>query len=255
MPSLRELQRGFAEGVFNPSASDFAQHIHPGRFPAERHFQVYRNNVFESLTGALRAIYPVVERLVGEGFFRYAADTYVRGHPPASGNLHDFGASFAEFLAGFPPARELVYLTDVARLEWAWHQSFHAADCASLSLTELAAIAPDRYDTIRFKLHPAARLLASPYPLLRIWEVNQPAFRDDMTVNLDQGGDKLLVMRRKQVEIELLGDGDYVLLSAIAAGDVLVCAAERAIRAQPNYDLTAALGRHIAAGTLTGFTC
>jgi hypothetical protein len=255
MPSLYELQRGFAEGVFNPSAADFAQHIHPGRFPAERHFQVYRHNVFESLTGALRAVYPVVERLVGEGFFRYAADTYIGGHPPTSGNLHDFGGSFAEFLADFPPAGELVYLSDVAHLEWAWHQSFHAADGAPLSLTELAAIAPDRYDTIRFKLHPAARLLASPYPLLRIWQVNQPAFRDDMTVNLDQGGDKLLVMRRKQVEIELLGDGDYALLSAIAAGVVLACAAEQAIRAQPNYDLAAALGRHIAAWTLTGFTC
>ena len=69
MPSLRELQRGFAASVFNPPLSDLAQHIRPGRFPPERHLQVYRNNVFESLTSALKATYPVVERLVGPRFF------------------------------------------------------------------------------------------------------------------------------------------------------------------------------------------
>ena len=102
MPSLPELQRAFAAGVF---AEDVAvtRHILDGRFPAARHLQVYRNNVFESLVGALKAVYPVVERLVGTGFFAYAADGYIRRHPPVSGNLHDFGDSFAGFLAGFEP--------------------------------------------------------------------------------------------------------------------------------------------------------
>ncbi|HLD13305.1 MAG TPA: DNA-binding domain-containing protein, partial [Burkholderiales bacterium] len=69
---MPELQRAFAAGVF---AEDVAvtRHILDGRFPAARHLQVYRNNVFESLVGALKAVYPVVERLVGTGFFAYAA--------------------------------------------------------------------------------------------------------------------------------------------------------------------------------------
>ena len=255
MPSLRELQRGFVEGVFNPSASEFAQHIRPGRFPAERHFQVYRNNVFENLTGALRAVYPGVERLVGDGFFRYAADTYVRGHPPTSGNLHDFGVRFAEFLADFPRARELVYLSDVARLEWAWHQSFHAADGAPLALAALAAISPEQYANLKFTLQPSARLVSSAYPILRVWEVNQPAYQGDPSVDLDKGGVKLLVIRRRQVEIEPLGEGDYALLSAFAAGVPFAQAAEAALHAQADYDLATALRRHVASMVLAGLSC
>ena len=81
---------------------------------------------------------------------------------------------------GFSPAlslrAQLAYLPDVARLEWAWHRAFHAADRAPLALERLAAVPPERYGQVRFRLHPSAQFIASDYPLLRIWEVNQPAY-------------------------------------------------------------------------------
>src|SRR6185436_9928463 len=92
---------------------------------------------------ALAAVYPVVQRLLGQGFFEYACDAFIRRHPPRSGNLHDFGAEFAEFLAGFEAASTLTYLPDTARLEWSWHVAFHAADqiedVHQLSLSPCAA--------------------------------------------------------------------------------------------------------------------
>ena len=124
--------------------------------PAARYLQVYRNNVFESLVGALKAVYPVVERLVGTGFFAYAADGYIRRHPPTSGNLHDFGGDFAGFLAGFEPARELTLLPDIARLEWAWHRAFHAADQAPLALERLAAVPPRTIRAAVFRAAPVS---------------------------------------------------------------------------------------------------
>ena len=255
MPSLSELQRGFAESVLHAASPDFIRHVISGRFRAEQYFQVYRNNVFENLTAALKAVYPVIERLVGAGFFRYVAATYIPEHPPRSGNLHDFGEEFAGFLADFPPARELAYLPDVARLEWAWHQSFHAADSAPLALIALAAIPPEQYANLKFTLHPSARLVFSPYPVLRIWQVNQEGYQGNQEVNLAEGGARLLVVRRRQVEIEPLGDGDYALLSAFAAGAPLARAAEIALQAQAGYDLVGALQRNVAAGTLAGFAC
>ena len=181
--------------------------------------QVYRNNVFESLVGALKAVYPAVERLVGAGFFAYAADGYIRRHPPASGNLHDFGGDFAGFLTGFEPARELAYLPDVARLEWAWHRAFHAADQAPLALARLAAVPPEQYGKLRFRLHPSVQLIASDYPILRIWQVNQPEYAGNVVVNLADGGVRLLVARRElEVVIESLSAGDDALLRAFVAG-------------------------------------
>lgn len=255
MPSLHELQRGFAESVLHATSPDFIRHVVSGRFRAEQHFQVYRNNVFENLTAALKAVYPVIERLVGEGFFRYGAATYISLHPPRSGNLRDFGEEFSGFLADFPPARELAYLPDVARLEWAWHQSFHAADSAPLALAALATVPPNKYDNLKITLQPSVRLVSSAYPVLRIWRVNQEGYAGNQEVNLEEGGAKLLVIRRQQVEIEPLSEGDYALLSSFAAGISFAQAVETALLTQTDYDLVAALPRLAANGTLAGFSC
>jgi hypothetical protein len=229
--------------------------VRAGRFTAAHDLQVYGNNVFESLVGALKAVYPVVERLVGVGFFGYAADGYIRHHPPTSGNLHDFGDSFAEFLAGFEPARELVYLPDVARLEWAWHRAFHAADHAPLTIERLAAVPPEQYGQLRFRLHPSVQLIASDYPLLRIWQVNQPEYTGDVAVNLASGGVRLLVARHElEVVIEPLSAGDDALLRDFAAGQRFEDASAAALAVQPDYDLPAALRRHVASAVITDFS-
>ncbi len=252
--TLPELQRAFADGVLADDAA-IVRHVRAGRFPAERHLQVYRNNVFESLAGALQAVYPAVERLVGTGFFAYAADGYIRAHPPASGNLHDFGERFAGFLAGFAPAQHLPYLPDVACLEWAWHRAFHAADGSPLALAALATVAPEHYGELRFRLHPSAQLLASDYPIRRIWQVNQPDHAGDATVELADGGVRLLVVRRGlDVTVESLGAGDDALLRAFAGGQNLEQAGAAALAAEPGYDLPAALQSHVARATLADFS-
>ena len=87
-----------------PSLSDA---IHgDGIDPAAR-LRIYRHHYESSLAEALRAIYPVVCRLVDERFFAFAAHEYIRSSPPRRVCLHEYGADFAEFLAGFPPCREL----------------------------------------------------------------------------------------------------------------------------------------------------
>lgn len=253
MPALPELQRAFAAGVLADNTA-MVQHIRDGRFPAARHLQVYRNNVFENLTGALKAVYPVVERLVGTGFFGYAADGYIRRQPPTSGNLHDFGDSFAGFLADFEPARELVYLPDVARFEWAWHRAFHAADHAPLAIEQLAAVPPEQYGQLCFKLHPSVQRIASDYPILRIWQVNQPEYAGDIALNLTDGGVRLLVARPAlEVVIESLSAGDDALLRAFTAGQHFEDASATALTAQPDYDLAAALRRYVASAVIIDF--
>lgn len=253
-PSLRELQQSFAAAVLDDQPTLLA-HVRDGVFPAARHVQVYRNNTFANLTEALAACYPVVRRLVGEGFFDYAADSYIRRHPPTSGNLHDFGTELGDFLAAFAPAQSLAYLPDVARLEWAWQESYHAADAAPLAGAALAAVAPDDYPRIVFQLHPSARLLELSYPCLRIWRVNQADFDGDASVDLDQGGERLLVVRRGlDIEIESLGAADYALLHAFAEHRPLREASDAALAAEPGFDLGAALRRHIGAGTIAGFS-
>jgi Putative DNA-binding domain len=45
--------------------------------------QIYRNHAILTLTGALKATFPVVCRLMDERFFRYAAREYIRESLPS----------------------------------------------------------------------------------------------------------------------------------------------------------------------------
>ena len=253
MPALPDLQAGFAAAVFEDDTGRITGALRAGRFGGERLLQIYRNNSFASLTRALEAVYPVVARLVGDGFFRYAADRYIRAQPSTSGNLHDFGDRFALFLEAFEPAATLPYLPDVARLQWAWHCVFHAADHAALALEPLAAVPAAQHDRLVFTLHPAARLLASDYPILPIWQANQPDANDPM-IDLAEGGVRLLVLRRGlDVEFKTLGAGEYQLLHACADGRPFTTACAAALAAEADIDLPTTLQQHVLLGTIASF--
>ncbi len=255
MHSLRSLQERFAQALFNPSSTGAGLPLRANGLGVEHRLRIYRNNVFASLTEALRTCYPVVERLVGEECFASMAARYIRSHPSTSGNLHEFGGEFPEFLEDFPATQALVYLPDVARLEWARQDVYHATEPETIDLAGLKHIPPDRYGDLQFRLHPASRLLISPYPVLRIWQVNQDDYRGEGKVDLAEGSVRLLIIRRDlEIAMEPLGLGEYLLLSLLGEGHTIAHACEQAMDAEPEFDLTDTLHCHVARKTLVGFS-
>jgi hypothetical protein len=255
MPSLREVQRGFAAAtVFgDPTAAASLGIVERGLDALER-IGIYRNNVLGNYRKALGATYPVVRRLVGVPFFDAAVEGFVRAYPSAQGDVNRYGGEMARFLASYAPASEMPYLQDVARLEWAIDQSGIAADAAPLDLDALARVAGNSLENLRFVLHPSARLVVSPYPILRIWQFHQEGYAGEDTVDLGAGGDALLVLRGANgVTIERLSPGEHALLAALADRAGLGAAAARAAKKEPEFDLTRALRHHVAAQTLVGF--
>lgn len=255
MDTLQHLQHDFSRAMFGTPPSGLPEFIQAGSLSAGRRLDIYRNNVFANLRNALRAVYPVVERLVGAEFFDHAANSFIRECPSVSGDIEDYGEAYAAFLARFPGAEALLYLPDTARLEWACHLVFHAADAAPLALEKLAGVSPERYGQLRFRLHPASALLASDYPVQRIWETNQPDHRGDETVDLSVGGVNLLLLRRGfEVEMRPLGAGEFAMLTGFAADRTVADAYETALAADPAFDLDAFLAQHVAGGTIVDFS-
>ncbi len=250
MAALRELQSAVLATLLERDDAAATQ-VRANGLSGARRLQVYRNNMLASLGEALAAVYPLIRRLVGEEFFGCAAREYIRMHPSRSGNVHDFGHAFPEFLSDFRGAAALPYLADVARLEWAYHEVFHAAERPPLDPRRIAEVSEDAQPSLCFVLQPAARLLASPYPVLRIWQVNQAGYAGAAEVNLDEGGIHLLV-RQRQLEIEFwtLGAGEFALLSRLADDDTLGDAVAAALAVEPELDVGAVLARHVAAATL-----
>jgi hypothetical protein len=254
MGRLHSLQHDFIQAIFGEPPAGLPEAIRAGNLSAERRLAIYRNNVFANLREVLRAVYPVVERLVGEDFFAHAAHEFIRDYPSVSGDIEDYGEKFAAFLGCFPGVEMLLYLPDTARLEWAYHLVFHAADHSALPVQRLAGVPPERYGQLRFQLHPASALLASDYPVHRIWETNQPDYRGDETVDVSLGGAKLLLLRPCfEVEMRPLGAGEFAMLTGFAADHTVAEAYVAALEAEPAFDLNAFLAQHVTGGTVVDF--
>jgi hypothetical protein len=136
---------------------------------------VYRNNVGSSLARALGESFPVVKALVGDEFFTALARQFTSACPPASPVLSQYGAAFGDFIDTFPPAAELPYLADVARLEWARIQAFYAADVPALGVAVLAShlAKPEALAQAMLGLHPSVSTVVSAHPVVSIWAAHQ----------------------------------------------------------------------------------
>jgi hypothetical protein len=253
---LRELQRDFAAALLREDAGRVLDAIiGEGVTPAAR-VRVYRHHVLASLTTTLSAMYPVVCRLVGGGFFAFATDAYIRRDPPARPCLFEYGAAFADFLATFPPCAGHPYLADVARLEWALNVALHAEDATPIAAARLASVPSEAVGRLTFQLDPSAVWLESPWPVDRIWRVNQPGADDEVLVDIGAGGVQLEIRRQADdvVTMSCLEPAQFAFRSALGAGASLATAADSALAKNPSFDLTEALRAWLEEALLVGFT-
>src|SRR5271155_1580618 len=118
--------RAFAAALGEPSAPPRGRR----GAPDARRFAVYRNNVAVGLIGALEARYPVSRRIVGDDLFRAMARAFAGARKPRSPVMIAYGEEFPEFVAAYVASLgarpNLAHLADVARLENAWVEAYHA---------------------------------------------------------------------------------------------------------------------------------
>ena len=243
--ALRDLQEASAAHLLGDDRAELAAEVLGDAIPAAARLRVYRHHVRESLASALAATFPTVQAVVGTEFFRGLARAFIGRSPPSQPVLAEYGAAFPDFVAGYDAARDLPYLADVARLDWALNLAFHAPAGGRLAAADLVAIPADRLPSLRLALAPGAAVVSSPYPLDRIWAASQPGAPADL-VDLGGGGAHLLALRRP-------GDSAFVALSAGEAAFVAGLAAglsleNAAHRADSGFDLSAAFARLLALG-------
>lgn len=256
--------------MLNDDLSAFARAIATGHdfpqqqarcsnYPLATALDIYRNNYRCNLQEALAAVYPVVEQLVGQDFFRYMVREYITQHHSRSGNLHLYGAQLADFLAAFTPAKDLAYLPDIAALEWACHCAYYAPDVATLDINALAQVAPQQYPALTLALHPACHLLHSRYPVAAIWYAHQPhthipATASDFRINLDSGGCNVLVSRIDgNVCVDELPAAAYYWLLQVQAGNTLGSVTEETLQRYAYFDLRNVLLNLASHGVLASF--
>lgn len=230
------LQSAFAAGLFGATPTPAGLMAWNTATP-ERRYGVYRNNVAASLTAAIASRFPAAESIVGPDFFRAMARAFVAAHPPRSPVLLAYGDEFPDFVAAFAPARELVYLPDVMRLEIARGRAYHATDIPPLDPTAFATIDPARLGALVFTPHPALSIISSPYPMVTIWAMNAG---ERMLAPIDVWRDEHALVARPHLTVEVtpLSPGGAVFFHRLTAGAALASAAESAVSGHADFDLS-----------------
>lgn len=229
----------FVSGLLDPERAVPDVVAGPRGKAATKRYGVYRNNVTVSLINALVAVYPATERITGADFFREMARSHVRVSPPSSPLLFEYGRDFPDFVAHYEPARTLPWLADVARVERAWLDAYHAADIAPLSTADLAAVRRDRLADAVLVPHPSARLVRSDYSALTIFLSNRSS---EPVPRLDASAPEDTLVTRPHLDVVLrrLPPGGAVFLERLFAGESFGAATETAIDAAGEaFDLAA----------------
>ncbi|MEO7774857.1 MAG: DNA-binding domain-containing protein [Steroidobacteraceae bacterium] len=252
MARLADRQREFAAALLDTDQSAPDGLVGPDREPSARRFGVYRNNVFAGLTSALRASFPCVARLVGDEFFAAMARAFVVVQPPASPVLLQYGAEFADFVESFGPAAAVPYLADVARIERAATQAYHACDEIPLAISALAAVPRDQSPSLRLRLHPSLRLVRSQFPAFTIWRMNTAGGTPE-PVDLSEPQIAMILRADAEVDICLATPGSHAFLVALGTGLTLSQALANALAVDRQFDLAENLQELIQRGAFVGF--
>jgi hypothetical protein len=213
--------------------------------------KVYRNTIAKGRADVLAAAFPTVARLTGEAWFRAAALEFAAAHPPSEPAMDRYGEAFPDWLAAFPPARELAYLAPVARLDRAFSEAHAAPDAPVLDAARVAALDPSALFAARAELHPSARIFWFDWTVASIW-LSERGIEPAESLTWEASPEGLLVVRpRMAVEAARLDAGAYAFAKACRAGKTLGQAATAALAADPAADLRTLFSGLVSAGAFS----
>jgi hypothetical protein len=240
----------FAPALLDPDLATPAVVAGPKSKAAVKRYNVYRNNVTVSLINALAAAFPATLRITGDDFFRAMARFYVRAVPPSSPLLFDYGQDFPDFIERYEYAQSVPWLADVARIERAWLDAYHAADVQPLLPHDLAAIPSGELASTVLKPHPATRVIRSRFSAVTAFTASRSDGPSGQ-IEIVEPEDALVTRPALEVEVRRLPPGGAIFVSSLIAGEALGVAASAALSDSPAFDLSANIRGLLEAGAFT----
>ena len=239
---LAVVQQSFSNALFDAKTEVLALPLFKGNAGlAEQRLALYRGNLTAGWDKTLAAAYPVLRQLVGDEFFTALARAYGKQYPSETGDLNQFGAYFAEFLAGFPHVADYPYFPDMARLEWALHRAHYAPNAEALDAAALARIDAAQLEEARLQLHPACALLSSEWDVVSIWQAHQPGSDSEFPDDPAHASQCIVVRPQWRAEALPLSAASWTTLACLQRGDTLGVALDAAFETDPAFDFGAAL--------------
>lgn len=203
--------------------------------PAEQ-VNIYRTQFWLRHTGALIEDYPGLTGLVGQRTWEAIAESYLTKIGYQVRALRDLGKDLAQHLETFPELENRKLLIDMARLEWAYVEAFDAQDEETLDHQRLMAIAPESWETVRFRIADSLTLLRLSYPVADLRrEMRSAPDEAKKRAYSCQEEELYYVVYRRGHELfdKQLSRVAFLLLTQLKAGLSLIFACETVVSASP----------------------
>lgn len=117
-----------------------------------RGLRAHANTISHARHMALEETFPKLRDAIGAEAFHCAAERHLDDPVVLSRTLDQLGEGFERYL-------DQAQARDLARIEWAWLQAYHAPDANALTLAAIGALTPEVLVAIKAASHPAARLV------------------------------------------------------------------------------------------------
>ncbi|WP_058516073.1 DNA-binding domain-containing protein [Legionella santicrucis] len=218
------------------------KNIRESAIAPEFRLNIYRNNIFQNLYRALEITFPAVWKLVGKECADNLAAIFCREEKnlPITNCLDDWGASFPRFLHCFEPIQHLIYLSDIAELEWLKHMSYRASNFSlinPLKWPKKLAFSKEIY----LIFNPSVYLFSSPYSLKEI--VNLIEMPDEkQNINLQPVACYAVISRQyHRVTVHWISQDMFRFFISLQNRLSLIHAYETVYEINPDFDVHAAL--------------
>lgn len=164
---LKVLQQQLAKSAIGAADPALVDQVRGGGdLSSAEAVAVYRDGYTARMSEALGETFEACWRVLGDEEFLDACKMFCRSVPSTSHNLSDYGFSFPDFLLNRCQAHE-PFIADLARLEWAYKELFHAAPHQALTAEQLsAAVKPSSV----FVFGHAVQLLSFNHSVVNIWK-------------------------------------------------------------------------------------
>jgi hypothetical protein len=211
---------------------------------ASERINIYANAYFYRLLECLREEFPATLAVIGSNDFADLTRDYLLWRPPTEPSLFYAGRYLAECLCHHSLAQRWPFIAELARLERATLETFHAPDAPTLTDDAMCGIPPEQWPTTELRAHPAVEILGGEW---RVSEVLRAVESGDEWGEPTHETTTVIVWRQgTQVHYRIVEDAetDALLLLQKGAGFAAICDAIAA--AASNTDPVALIGRLLA---------
>tara|TARA_R110002033_G_scaffold28430_1_gene63551 strand:- start:40 stop:768 length:729 start_codon:yes stop_codon:yes gene_type:complete len=162
MPSLAEGQARFV-ACLQKGPSHFPDDLFAeDKARALLGLKAHANTISHARLVALENAYPKLHEHMGHKRFHSLSRDYIEQDHILTCDLNRIAAGFTDFLENRKCDGTEI---DLARVEWAWIESYHAAEAEPLSLADIATLDEESLLALAIEAHPAMRLIDLAGPL------------------------------------------------------------------------------------------